>query len=390
MFPRDKNTWVFISYNKKGFMDNCKYLFLYLNLHNQGVCKFIWLTKNRKILKILKERGYRANSFFSPKGIMSLLRAEYFIFDSYLSGISFWLSGRGKKINLWHGVGVKKIENDIKRGKLSKIYQSKGIKKQIMRFFFPHIFLNFQLDFLICTSPLFKKIFFSAFRTKKERILITGYPRNDIFFREMKDVDIGTSNNLSSKMVNFKSQNKTKKIVLYAPTFRDTKEDVFKKDTQRLLLKLNNFCRENNVLFIFKPHSNSVKIFKDEKNKKLSNIYFATENQDIYPFLSSVDILITDYSSIFSDFLLLDRPIIFFPYDIDKYKIKDREFYFDYNEFTPGPKVYNIEELLETIKSVASGNDEYLEKRKKIREACFQDQDGNSSKRIFNSIYDKA
>ena len=82
----------------------------------------------------------------------------------------------------------------------------------------------------------------------------------------------------------------------------------------------------------------------------------------------------------------MDRPEIFFPYDYEKYITKDRELYFNYNSFTPGPKAYTFSELLDAIKSILGGNDEYADKRKEIRDRAFTYQDGNSSSRVFTIV----
>ncbi len=383
--PRKKYKWIFVPHRQIGFADNCKYFYLYLS-NKQKIDNPVWITRDKTLVKVLNKKGYCAYYCFSIKGILSLLQSEYFIFDSYLSGIYLWLSGGSKKVNLWHGVGIKKSDNDIKKGKLAKIFQSKGIKKIILKTLAPHVFLNSHVDYFFCTSPLYKKISASAFGTKKENIFITGYPRNDLFFYKIKNMEIGTDFVLQKTINN--AQKNGKKIILYTPTFRDTNEDIFKDETVKALERIEKFCDKKNILFIFKPHPNSYKSFKKDGIKKLNNIYFADPNSDIYPLLPKTDVLITDYSSISSDYLLLNKPIIFFPYDMKKYKEKDRDFYFDYESFSPGIKTYNLDSLINAMEETIT-DDKFEKEREKIRDKYFKYIDGKSSQRILSSIIKK-
>ena len=88
----------------------------------------------------------------------------------------------------------------------------------------------------------------------------------------------------------------------------------------------------------------------------------------------------------FSSLACLSFAIIFFPFDYEKYTSKDRELYFDYNEFTPGPKAYNLQELFSVIDQVAKGNDQFKEQRAKIRNLTYTYKDGNASQRVFDFL----
>lgn len=380
LFPRKKDYYVFISHGQNGFSDNCKYFFLYLNNNDLDNKKIIWMTKNNDLANKLKSKGFISYYCFSLKGIYSLLTSKYFIFDSFLPGIYFWLSGKSIKINLWHGVGLKKSNHDIEKGKQKNIYNSKGIRKIIAKILVPHIFLNSKTNYFITTSKKYKEISHSAFKISKKKIFICGYPRNDIFFRKIKGSMIGTDSELT-KLIN----NSKKRIILYVPTFRDTKKNIFIENTKNIISKISDSIKDDNILFIFKPHPNTVNDFKFF-NK--DNVYVLSSDFDVYPILPKVDTLITDYSSISSDFLLLDKKIIFFPYDKIKYETSDRDLYFKYEKYTPGPKVYNVNDLIKEMTKNEKEIDDYKEKRKEIIKIYFDHKDGNSSKRIWNKIND--
>jgi CDP-glycerol glycerophosphotransferase (TagB/SpsB family) len=109
-------------------------------------------------------------------------------------------------------------------------------------------------------------------------------------------------------------------------------------------------------------------------------------DQDIYTIINNFDLLITDYSSIYIDFLLTKRPIIFAPFDLEEYTRNDRELYFNYNDVTPGPKCQNWDEVLVELKKFISGEDDYKEERQIVNDRFKTFQDGNASERIVEYI----
>ena len=137
---------------------------------------------------------------------------------------------------------------------------------------------------------------------------------------------------------------KTDKTILYAPTFRDTNR--FDRKTPIEWGRLNNLLKKNDATFLIKLHrfdcSNPMK-------ENFSHIKVLHNESDIYPLFSKVDLLITDYSSIFFDFLLTDKPVLFYPYDKDDYLTKDRSMYDEYNSVTPGHKAYNFKGFYEKL-----------------------------------------
>ena len=120
-------------------------------------------------------------------------------------------------------------------------------------------------------------------------------------------------------------------------------------------------------------------------NSKLGNISFLPSGFDIYPTLPLFDALITDYSSLFSDFLLLDRFIIFLVYDLEKYKI-EMGLFDDFDEMTPGPKVFTNEQLVAELEKILKGKDEYKDRRREVKKIFYKNPDGHSAQRIVDFI----
>lgn len=107
---------------------------------------------------------------------------------------------------------------------------------------------------------------------------------------------------------------------------------------------------------------------------------------DIYNVLGKYDILITDYSSIYFDYLLTDRPVIFFPFDYEEYVAYDRDLYYDYDLVTPGPKCKTWDEVCEWITRFKEDPSLYKDERAKMKDKFHVYKDGNSSKRVFEEI----
>jgi CDP-glycerol glycerophosphotransferase len=149
--------------------------------------------------------------------------------------------------------------------------------------------------------------------------------------------------------------------------------------------KFDNFLKENKLLFIVKSHS--IPAFKDEFDRDMKNLKVYEKTADVYPLFKYIDLLITDYSSIYMDFLHLNRPVLYYVFDLVEYKRDSRTIQFDFDEMTPGPKVENFEELMKMIKHfLIDKNDGFEKKRKRIRNLAFKYKDGKSSERIYKEL----
>jgi len=379
-FPRNKKIWIFGSWRGKRFGDNSKYFFLYVNQYHKNKIKTIWISKKKKIIKELNNHGYKAYTVYSIKGIYYMVRGKIWIFDVNINDITYWLSGNTMKINLGHGLPFKKRGWDIqlKNNIYYELLQSKGIKGLIIKILLPWAFQ--KPNYVLATSKSNAKIFSSAFRIPKDNILIAGYPRNDILLKEIKNFDINFDTNYYNRIKNLR--NIGTKIISYVPTFRESGEDILNENFD--FIKLNEILKLHKAHLLIKLHPAS------KKNTILKNIpdhiSIMDSNVDIYPIIKKTDILITDYSSIFFDYLIMNRPIIFFPYDLHNYSKKIRGIYFNYDEFTPGPKAQNFEELIYWLEYFLQNKDAFGEKRKHIRELIYDYKDEKSSERLFQLI----
>ena len=218
LIAKDNNLWLFSAWFGNKFSDNPKYLLQYI-LTKKNIRAY-WLTKDYKLYKKLKKEGVPSVYAYSPKGMYFQIKSGVIIFShsAQTEYTSFLIGKNTKKINLYHGVPIKFIEND---SKYSKSYSN--IFKKIT-FFIPYLTKKFDLFIAIGTQN--KKIFQSAFKAKSSIIKITGFPRNDHLLKYQKISSI--------------------RKVLYLPTFRGSygSEYLLFKETKFNFDKINTLCEK--------------------------------------------------------------------------------------------------------------------------------------------------
>lgn len=376
---KDKNIWIFGAIRGSRYMDNAKYLFEYVNKNTE--IKAIWISKNHEVVDELNSKGFNAFHEYSSK-------ARYYASVAKVAVITHrgnrekadlpmhTFSKKTKIIQLWHGIPLKKIAYDDKL--YSFKHNENSLKWKIKVFFkstlFP--FLNYvnEPSLILALSNETQDIFSQAFRIPKETVVITGYPRNDIL--------------LNSSLV--KRGELERKKVIYMPTFRGSINSNFDLFLQYGfdIEKMDIFLAEQNMQLDIKLHPfnrPSSKLIKKLDESK--NIFFL-DHDAIYEVINRYDMLITDYSSIYFDYLLLDRPIIFAPFDKEIYMEKDREFYFEYDEVTPGPKAMNWDEVMKFLKKCNKDTALYAKERKELKDRFHSYQDNKSTQRTYEAILD--
>ena len=171
-----------------------------------------------------------------------------------------------------------------------------------------------------------------------------------------------------------------KKLLIYMPTFRDTGKNIADWLSSN---RIKDFLQRNNVVLLCKLHP-------ADKNfilaKSSDELYIIDGNTDIYPILNYTDGLISDYSSIVLDYLIVDKPIIYYPIDLEEYQKQCHEFYVPYDEFIAGDKVINEEEMVNAMQNIINGKDNYKECRKELRCKMFKYQNGKNCERFFKFL----
>lgn len=334
LMPRQKDKW--LVGNAKGFNSNTKYFFLHAKLQLKKENCY-WISKNRKSLDAVRRLGFKAYHPASPKGLYHLLTAGVYIYDIRVSALNAWTYGGAKLVNLWHGVGIKNVEHKVSNAPREVPVLS--YLRHPVNYVRPHLFLS--------TAPLMTKHFAECFRIPESRCLESTYPRCDIF-KFSKEALLDHMRRIEGEeMVALAERLQSHaRTYIYMPTWRGTKKD-FIKQAGFDLARLEEALAKNNAMFLFKLHQ-MTKLSID--TTAYPHIIFLDSRMDIYPLLPFTDVLLTDYSSIYYDYLLMpEKEILLFPFDYEEYVAEDRDLAFDFDEYTPGQRAYNFEELLRQI-----------------------------------------
>ena len=345
-WKKDENLYVFGSWFGEKFADNSKYLYLYFLRNGKNA---IWITKNTCVYNQLKADNLPVAMAYSKEGRRYCRRAKYvFVCTGGNDLNENWIGG-AICIDLLHGVPLKKVmyDDEVNRKLLTKKFKLHSILTK----------LPLKKYYAVSTSTTLTRILQNALRVKEEQIIQFGLPRNDCFFD-------GTLKKQKYSNVPYS------KLIAYMPTHRNTGKTPISIERLFDLEKLNRFCAENGILFVIKKHFYHNSEVTD--TGALSNIVDLTGQQiDTQELLYNTDLLISDYSGVFIDYMLLDRPIIFYAYDYDHYLETDRNLYFPYEDTAPGYIVSTFDDLFVKMCDVVKGGYAVLERHYQIKEMFF-------------------
>lgn len=368
--PVRKKTVVFESFLGKQYSDNPKAVYDYMREHLPDY-KLYW-SFDRRVYIDYKDADINPISRLSIKWIFIMARAQYWITNSRLP---LWIpKPKGTTyIQTWHGTPLKKLGVDIEEvhmpGTTTENYK-KNFTNEAKKW-----------DILISPNEYSSEIFKRAFQYENE-VIESGYPRNDILY---------TGNNkeyIDKIKANLMLPN-DKKILLYAPTWRDN--DFYEVGRYKLNLRLNLSKMEeqlgDNYIILIRAH------YLVAENLDLSSVDGFAYDVSSYPDINELylisDILITDYSSVFFDYANLKRPMLFFTYDIEEYRDQLRGFYFDFEKEAPGPLVGTTEAVIEEIKKLEKNGYQLGEDFEDFYQTFCSLEDGNASERVVQHILNK-
>lgn len=371
--PRNNDIWLFGSTFGRRFADNPRYFYLYMDQNISHTIRPIWISQNKGIVKELTLAGYEAYWYKSLKGIWFCLRGKIYLFDNYSKDISFYLSGGAIKVNLWHGIPLKKIQKD---NQYDKVRHPKTEWEKLM--YLPRTISDEKAShYILSPSSSFASIFSSAFATK--HVIVCGYPRCDSFTsKKIPPFLLKQERDCIKQIV----QKQANKMLFYMPTFRDTETKFFDVVD---INKLEDFLKRLNYLLCIKLHPKS-KLQVRFRQLNSNSIVIIDSEMDPYPFIPYSDVLITDYSSIYFDYLLTSKPILFFCYDLEEYLAQSRKLYFPYETVTPGKKVHTLQELMNALEHWEDLVEESKsKKREQIKLTAFG-RKAFSSERLYQLI----
>ena len=323
----DSHIWLFSSTDNSHYNYNSRYLFEYVK-ENLPEITPLFVINDSELRNSLSSK-YGKQYFIETESIQGIRQALSAGVWSTSAGLPAYGTGLHKKrliINLWHGVPLKKIA-----------LLDPNLKKAA-RIYFKKIFSE-NYTCILTTSHELIPLMARSFAVSEDKIKVWGQPRNDGLFQKNDCREI-----LGQLFPDLPEYTKT---VLYAPTFRDYGQVQlfpFKDFDQE---QLEAFLEEKNMLLFIRTHvaeQGSAAPYLGKRIRFLGN----EQAEDVTGILNIFDCLITDYSSIYIDYLLTDKPMIFLPYDRQQY-LDGRGMNFDYDDVTPGPKPETFNDFLDAL-----------------------------------------
>ena len=368
---------LFDSYNGKSYACNPKAIYeQMLKMEEFKDYTFIWAFVDPKSKEhFFKDTRTRLIKYNSKQYLKYCSIAKYWITNSLID-ISIKKKENQIYIQTWHGTPLKKLRCDIEVDG-SVLNSREEIVKR-------NNYDAVRFDYFLSPSPFATNCFTSAFNLRKLNktniIVEKGYPRNDYLF-----------NYTNSDVKRIKKELKipaNKKVLLYAPTFRDNEHQTGLGYTYSLNLDFDNLKKSlgKDYIILFRTHYFVANSFDFDKYKGF--VYDVSNYDDINELYVISDILITDYSSVFFDYANLDRPIIFYMYDLELYKNKLRDFYFELDEL-PGPIVKDENTLIKEIKNVSKNVKKYQEKYLDFQAKFNPLDNGYCSKKVIKDIFER-
>ncbi|QHS23522.1 CDP-glycerol:glycerophosphate glycerophosphotransferase [Virgibacillus sp. MSP4-1] len=364
--PIKENHIIFESFLGKNYSDNPKAIYKYLLQYNKEDYKFIWIYADNK----LKIPG-------NPKQVRRFSLKYYY----YMAISKYWiLNTRASKhiikrketvyLQTWHGTPLKKLGMDIEQVQMPGTDTGRYKK-------------NFtdeanRWDYLISPNPYSSEIFRRAFLFKGT-MLEYGYPRNDILYHENKE----DKARAIKKRLNIPVD---KKVILYAPTWRDNQFYEKGKYRFELDLDLDKMRRAISDEYVIVLRLHYVVASQLDVSPYEGFAYDLSSYDDIAELYIISDLLITDYSSVFFDYANLKRPILFYTYDLDDYRDNIRGLYFDIESGVPGPLLKTTDQVIDAIKDINKIEEQYAGKYNVFYKKFCTWEDNRASEKVVKEV----
>jgi CDP-glycerol glycerophosphotransferase (TagB/SpsB family) len=374
--PRRMNQVVFLGRKDGQFIDNVKYAFLHCAAHVPEL-RCVFIGGHRNTCLALRRANLPAAHLGAQEAVDHLLQAGVVVCDDFWwrhDPLLTMLVSPAKVVQLWHGIPLKaigfpEIESPVNMTPEKATYLTE---------------MYSGYDSVLSTSPFFTEHAFArAF--KAEAFPELGYPRNDVLLRSPQGLDmLNVDAALYARMMKIRKQGG--KTVLFMPTFRDTGGGPLEEEMIDFA-RLHSFNEKHNILFICKLHPY---VAARLQGRLPTTIHMAESSSDVYPLLRITDLLLTDYSSVYFDFLLTNRPILFYPYDLERYVTTSRSLLFDYHEMTPGFHATTQDELFTYLEALlVRAEDPHQPQREALAVKSFTHQDANAAARLGQYILER-
>lgn len=345
LVPRSRGLWVFGSWGGHRYADNAAAFYRYCRDLDDPSIRPVWISRHRAIVDQVRDEGGSAHLIWSARGAFACLRSEVYLFDNFAKDINFWLSRGAKMVNLWSGVPLKAFERDIDQptSRYYRLFHGAGWERLAYGAMMP--WHAMRPDLIIATSQRTAEITRRAFDATEDSVAITGFPRNDWLLRAAQDQDLRTC---PRQLVEDVAAGRP--TFLYLPTYRDSTQPYIDVDWARLHDMLASM--DGRLYLKFHPDDRS------SFHHPTDRIVQLFQDTDVYDLLPFTSVLISDYSSIIFDFMVLDRPIIHYMPDLDEFVASSRKLVFEPTEIAVGPICLDGDALLAAIAELSTGASE--------------------------------
>lgn len=383
--PSREDLFVFGSNAGRFYADNSRYLYEWV-LENEPSLKPVWMTKNRRVYDDLRARGKPVRMVLSREGISTLLRANTGFFTHSTADIApdtALVPDSLELVNLRHGESVKNthlcpsnpgLVSERKRSQ-SRRWRRSGVT-------------------IASTSPFVADVQHRCLGVTEDQPVVTGYPRHDPLWA-------GDDQGASSRLAEHAGldRNRFDTVALYAPTWRQY-DPVRDGDRYTEFLpfegldydELSSLLEVHRTVLLLRPHPHDLAaepvqchLAEIEREVPRATVLGPDDLNDVYEILPAVDALVTDYSSLYHDYLVLDRPIVLVPYDFETFE-EEIGFVYDYEEWAPGPRPTTWDGFKRHLEDALSGSDEYGARRRRLRDLLYEHQDGEACRRMMETV----
>ena len=353
----NKSIWIFGAWKGQLYSDNARYMFEYV-LREHKEIEAVWITRNDDVYRKLKAEGVSVYKRFSLQGICTIAKAGVAFETEGEQDISPFMNKKTLIVEMWHG------------GVSPKRFRWKGFNAG-------HMGEHRRKSYWMTSSKQNSELLQEEFGLQDDHLIITGYPRNDIFF----------SNHKANRVIQIlEERNPGARKIIYMPTHRSfgSKGSAFTADE---MLSIDKKLADANIVMLYKPHFHELKNFLNIEDQ-FTHIVFAKDQElygDVYSYIWGFDALISDYSSIMYDFLCAKKPIVMFPFDYESYQASEAGVYSFYEEYPLGPVCYTWSEVVEELERILANDRDWAEKGEIARKYFHPFDDGKNCERVFNA-----
>lgn len=364
LVPKEKGLVLCTAWFGQKYIDNTKYVYEYLLKYSDY--KVVWLTRSNEIYDKLKKEGKPVVKFNSILGYWKQIRAQAIFSTVQIAEYNSMLLTNVVHIDLGHGHPIKDP------GLIN--WSKHAIEVQDMYLKNNHFFAINASDFAKEKTPD------TIPNLPPSHILITDFARNDVF------VDQSLCEGKNEIVSKIKGD---RKAIVYMPTHRSDGKVMMKIEEILPLEKIQQICEKYNYVFIIKKHFYHRN--ESEDTSMYSNIYDVTQADDLDPqvLLTQTDILISDYSACYIDYLLLNRPLMFYHYDVTDFQKKERSLYIPFTSLNIAPIAYNKIEFSTKLQLLLdSDKDVYENDRNKFAKTYFNNLHQSNGRKKIKQILD--